>query len=104
MKTTLAVAIPHTVDTKGAKAASAAAWRVGKYPIKDHAERIVAHVQGVKIAEYISRSGGFINSHVDLDNKRVFDVDDMVEAPKPEFPDDIKSLVGEGRGSRVRWL
>ena len=94
MKTTLAVAIPHTVDTKGAKAASASAWRVGKYPIKDHAERIVAHVAGRKIAEYVSRSGGFINSRVDHDNKRIFDVDDMVEA-KAGVSRHIKSLVGE---------
>ena len=61
-------------------------------------------MQGAKLAEYVSRSGGFINSRVDHDNRRVFDVDDMVEAAKPECPDDMKPLVGEGRGSRVRWL
>ena len=103
MKTTLAVDIRRTHGTKPDKAAAAFAWRVGRHPIQDHAERIVAHVQAAKVAEYVSRSGGFINSRVDNENRRIFDPDDMVEA-EPEYPDDMTPLVGKGRSSRVRWL
>ena len=103
MKTTLAVDVRHTFDEKGAKAASAGSWAVGRSPIKDHAERIVAHDAGTKLEEFVSKSGGLINSRVEND-KRIFDVDDMVKATKAEWPDDMTPLVGTGRSSRVRWL
>ena len=103
MKTTLAVDVRHTVGKKGAKAASAGSWIVGRHAIQDHAERIVAHDAGTKLMEFVSKSGGFINSRVE-NGKRIFDVDDMVEATKAEWPDDMTPLVGTGRSSRVRWL
>ena len=62
MKTTLAVDVRHTVGKKGAKAASAGSWIVGRHAIQDHAERIVAHDAGTKLMEFVSKSGGFINT------------------------------------------
>ena len=53
--------------------------------------------------EFVSKSGGFINSRVE-NGKRVFDVDDMVKATKEEYPANMTPLVGTGRSSRVRWL
>jgi hypothetical protein len=103
MRETLAVDVRHTIDSRPtAKDAAAWGWKA-RYPIADHATRIVAYDgrTGAWVGEWVSPDGGYIRSFV-KNERRCFVQEDMVEAEK-RYPDDMRTVLRKSR-LPVQWL
>jgi hypothetical protein len=102
MRETLALDVRHTIVVRPT-AKEAAAWGWKRYPLRDHATRIVAYDgrTGAWVGEWVSRGGGSIKSFV-KDGRHCFVQEDMVEAEK-RYPDDMRTVVRKST-LPVQWL